>query len=489
MKHFSKILFFIAVTGFFFIACKKESLPFYITGNAPVLTSSATAITPAASDSNKVVATLSWTDPKYATDTASQKFVLEMDSSGRNFAQEQTSIVTGKRTLSFTGQQLNTMMANFGFAPGKPVSFDVRLTSSYANNNDVKKSNIIKMTVTSYLVPISLTPASSAPVVLKVSNATSTAISFNWNASAYGNNTINYALQFDTVGGKFAAPQMIKYGSALTSSILVNDLNTAAIAAGIIGGTTNNLEFRVVSYLGTSYTSPLAYSSISTISVATYIPIPANLYIVGDATNLGWTNDATIAPTQQFTRINAVSYGIITMLQAGKAYLFLPVAGDWGHKYGGTSATGGTVLADNAVPGSNTPAPASTGMYQIIVNFQTNTYTVTAYTGAAIPANLYIVGDATPGSWSNPVPTPSQQFKQVDNSSFQLTVALSGTGSYLFLPLNGDWGHKYGGSSSTGGTILADNNVPGSNTPGPLVAGNYSILVNFFTNTYTVTKQ
>jgi hypothetical protein len=70
-----------------------------------------------------------------------------------------------------------------------------------------------------------------------------------------------------------------------------------------------------------------------------------------------------------------------------------------------------------------------------------------------------------------------------------LTVNLSSAGSYLFLPVNGDWTHKYGGSSATGGSILYDNAVPSSNTPAPNVTGNYLIDVNFATGKYTLTKQ
>ena len=106
-----------------------------------------------------------------------------------------------------------------------------------------------------------------------------------------------------------------------------------------------------------------------------------------------------------------------------------------------------------------------------------------------IPDNLYIVGDATNGGWSNPVPTPSQQFTQIDNSTFELSVALKSSGSYLLLPLNGNWDHKFGGTSATGGTLLSDGAVPGSNTPGPAVTGNYKIVVDFFANTYTVTAE
>jgi starch-binding outer membrane protein SusE/F len=489
MKHISKLLF-AATLITAFAACKKIGpLPFYANGTAPVLTSSSTDITPAPSDSNKVVATFSWTNTKYATDSATQKFILEIDSTGRKFSKEVTRVVSGSLGISFTGQQLNDILASFGFAPGQTFTFDIRVTSSYANNNEQLWSNVITVKITSYLVPITLVPSSTSAVVLQVNNATSEAISFNWNSSTYGANVINYALQLDTAGGNFAHPQVIKYDKALTSTITVSDLNSMAITAGVSGGSTKNIEFRIVSYLGTDYTTPLVYSNAVPISITTFTPIPPVLFIIGDATPLGWNNNPGLAPTQQFTRIDAVSYGIVINLTAGKSYLFLPEDHNlWSHKYGGASATGGALLADGAVPGSNTPAPATSGTYQIIVNFQTGTYTVTSVT-TAIPPVLFIIGDATPLGWNNnPGLSPTQQFTRIDAVSYGIVVNLTAGKSYLFLPEDqGLWSHKYGGTSATGGTLLADGAVPGSNTPAPAATGNYQIIVNFQTGTYTVT--
>ena len=491
MKKYFKLLFLLSTVIIALAGCQKifdkvDTLTPYGSGTAVVLSSSTTNIAPAPSDSNKVVATFSWTNPNYANDSTTSKFILEVDSSGRNFSKEIVSTVTGKLNISFTGLQLNNMLAAFGFTSGQTFSFDIRVKSSYGNNNNLLLSNVITVKITSYLVPITLVPSSTNAITLLVANSSNNAISFNWNASPYGtSNIINYALQFDTVGGNFAKPQVIKYGTSLTSSILVNDLNNAAIAAGVQGGSTKNMEFRLVSYLGTTYATQMVISNTVTLSVTTFTPVPPTLYIVGDATPGGWSNPVPL-PSQQFTRINAVSYGIVVNLTAGKSYVLLPLNGDWGHKYGGASATGGALLSDNAVPGSNTPAPATTGMYQIVVNFQTGTYTVTPFT-ATIPTNLYIVGDATDGGWSNPVPTPSQQFTQIDAVSFGIVVNMTAGKGYLFLPLNGDWGHKFGGSSATGGALLADNAVPGSNTPAPATSGYYQIVVNFQNNTYTVT--
>src|SRR5664279_1220358 len=379
MKNIYKIVFWVTLIAAFG-ACKKiADLPHYGNGATPTLSASTTTIAPTAADSSNTVLTLSWSNPKYATDSSHQKFIVEMDSAGRNFTHVISFEVDGPLNVSFTGNQLNKVLADFGFAPGSPFSVDIRITSSYANNNEQYRTNVVTVAMTPSLIPIVLTPSSTSPLVLEVSNATNTAISFNWNATRQGNNTINYALQLDTAGDNFAHPQVIKYGTALTSSILVNDLNSLAIAAGVSGGSTKNVEFRIVSYLGTTYTNPLVYSNAVTINITTYVPVPDNLYIVGDATPGGWNNPVP-TPSQQFTKKDAFSFTINIGLTSGKSYLLLPLNGDWGHKYGGASATGGTLLKDNAVPGSNTPAPAATGTYEIIVNFQTGAYTVTPYT-------------------------------------------------------------------------------------------------------------
>jgi starch-binding outer membrane protein SusE/F len=83
---------------------------------------------------------------------------------------------------------------------------------------------------------------------------------------------------------------------------------------------------------------------------------------------------------------------------------------------------------------------------------------VTITTFSPIPPNLYIVGDATPGGWNNPIPIPGQQFTQNSSGIFQLTLPLTADKSFLFLPVNGDRGHKYG---STGANNA--NNVMGDN--------------------------
>ena len=76
-----------AILLFGFIACEKiERLPFYAEGFNPELTASVTSLAPAPADSNKTVLTLVWANPEYASDSNSFKYIVQIDSAGRNFS-------------------------------------------------------------------------------------------------------------------------------------------------------------------------------------------------------------------------------------------------------------------------------------------------------------------------------------------------------------------------------------------------------------------
>jgi hypothetical protein len=246
-------------------------------------------------------------------------------------------------------------------------------------------------------------------------------------------------------------------------------MNTTGLSSGIAAGATGKVDYRVKA---TAANGAIAYSNVVSVTITTFSPVPANLFLVGDATPGGWNNPVPV-PSQQFVKVDAYKFSITIGLNGGKSYLFLPVNGDWTHKYGGVGANNANnVNGDDFKPeGADLKAPATTGIYKIIVDFQTNKFTVTPVT---LPTNLYIVGDATAGGWNNPVPTPSQQFTQIDTYTFAISITLTTGKSYLFLPVNGDWTHKYGGATDGAATarLLADGDVPGSNTPAPSSTGN-----------------
>ncbi len=103
---------------------------------------------------------------------------------------------------------------------------------------------------------------------------------------------------------------------------------------------------------------------------------------------------------------------------------------------------------------------------------------------------LYLVGDASPGGWNNPVPTPSQEFTKVSNTMYELTVALSGGKSLLFLPLNGNWDDKYGWTGANNSNVPEGDNLKrgGGDIKVPAASGNYKITVDFQLGKFTITK-
>lgn len=362
-----------------------------------------------------------------------------------------------------------------------------------------KEENKAWLTNGTFFTSASNPLASSVSTIVldSTSGGSKKAITITWPAVNYtAPVVVTYTLQIDSIKGTFAKPINVNMATGTSKSYTMGDFNTLATSLGLVPGTAGQLQIRVkadvIQTNGNTSAVPTTLSNVINVTVTPYstipkpiYPVPAALFLVGDATGGGWSNPVPV-PTQQFTQIDPNTFGIVAQLTGGKQFLILPVNGDWSHKYAITGAgdpAGGAFVPDAA---NNMVGPTSTGLYKIIVDFVKGTYTITPSNGLEVPANLYIVGDATAGGWANPVPTPSQQFTQLTSGEFSLTINLTAGASYLFLPVNGDWGHKYGGNSATGGALLADGAVSQNNTPAPGATGSYKVYVNFFTKQYTV---
>jgi starch-binding outer membrane protein SusE/F len=367
-----------AITGIAvgLVACDKaDNLPFYTPGINPALTVSSTTIAPAPADSNNVALTANWTFPKHATDSASIKYTIEIDSTGKNFARATTKIVMGALTTSFKAKELNSILLSYGYAFNVPVDMDVRVISSYGNNNERLTSNVIKIRMTPYKIP----------------------------------------------------PKVA-------------------------------------------------------------LPSTGRLFIVGGATQGGWTNPVPV-PTQELTRMDETTFAGIFRLTGGQSYLLLPENGVWS-KYGAIGANNSNNPAgDDFKPeGGDLMAPATTGDYKIVVDFQAGKFSVTSVANALSP-DLYITGDATVAGWVNNPPA-NQKFTQLTNGVFEITQTFAPGKYYKFLNTSGQWQPQFGGSSATGGTMGANygTGTDPASIPTPAAAGAYKVKVNFLTNTYTVSQ-
>ena len=368
----------VSVAGVFMACEKADSLPLYGEGTAPVLTASSTTLAPAPADSNNTALTLSWSNPKYASDSATYKYVVEMDSTGKNFANPNSKTVTGTLTTSFIAKELNNFLLARGYAFNVPVDMDVRLKSSYGNNNELKLSNVIKIKITPYKIP----------------------------------------------------PKVA-------------------------------------------------------------LPTSGRLFIVGDASTFGWSNDPAppaFPPDREFVRLDETTWAGIFQMTGTGGYKILQTQGNWStqfHMVSGGTATGGSF--EYGDPGPSFPGPAA-GWYKIVFDFQAGKFTVTSVANP-LPQELYTTGDATAGGWTN-TPPANQKLTRLNSVVHEITMSLVSGKFYKFLSSSGNWQPQFGGNSATGGSLGA--NYGGGSDPAaiptPTVAGDYKVQVNFATQTYTVTK-
>jgi hypothetical protein len=379
MKYLSKIIFSIFTLSILMVACKKEGdLPSYADSKVPVLSASKAVIAPAVSDSDNVVATLNWTDPLLSTDSAHKMYLIEIDSTGRGFAKATKLTVYGSLKKALKGSELNNILLNFGFNFNVAYDIDIRVTSSYLNNNDMKVSNIIKVTATPYKVP----PKIALPTTnrLFIVGGAST---FGWS----NNTTIDAGEEFARLdettwvgvfylsGGEYLI--LPEKGSWTHKFAIANKSAAGASDAGSFGfdlgdnfpapATTGwykvTMDFQRGKYVVEPFTGP---------------KLPTDLFIVGGGTPGGWNNPVPV-PSQQFLRLNSCEFEIASLAlnQANGMFLLLPVNGSWASKYGGVGGNNGSnqPLGDKFKEGgSDLKAPDVAGNYKINVNFATEKY-------------------------------------------------------------------------------------------------------------------
>ena len=367
----------VAVLGF--SACDKlDPLPQYGLGVDPVTTVSSATVAPIPADSMKPALTVSWTDPQYATDTTNMKFLVQIDSSGRNFSKASTREVIGHRSSTFTGRELNNILLGFGFQYDKPYDIDVRVISSYANNNEKRNSNTVKIKATAYKPPPRVALPSTGKLYL-VGDATE---------GGWANPVPVPSQEFSRVSETtFIGIFNMKGGKQYLVLPLNNNNwdNKYSVADKSLAGLNAGGDFKLNApdnFPGPAtdglYMITMDFQA-GTFKVTPYTQqhgLPASLFIVGGATPGGWDNpssDPVKAAAQTFTRINATTFEIPSLaLTSGQKYLLLPESGNWDKKYGEGDKPGFFIPQ-----GGDIPAPATSGNYKITVNFADNSIITT----------------------------------------------------------------------------------------------------------------
>ncbi len=386
-NNISKFLFAASLVTIGIMACTKMTTnTFFPNGSAPVLNASAKTIVPTPADSLSNALTLTWTNPKYATDSATQLYTIQIDSSGRNFSKAISIAVSGALYDSMTAKQINTIALGFGFSYNVAYNLDVRLISSYANNNEQLTSNTITISYTPYVIPPKVQPPATKQLFL-VGSATQG----GWNnpvptpAQQFEEiDSVDYGGVFNLIGGQQYL--ILPLNGDWTNKYAIANANIPA-TGGVFGYNGNDGTFN------TNFNGPATsgwYSIVVNFQAGTFTVtpypttqvVPDSLYLVGSATAGGWNNPVPV-PSQQFTQINSSQFSLTVSLLGGNQYLMLPLNGDWTNKFAVASAsvpaTGGPFgyNGNNGTFNTNFNGPANSGTYTILADFLTYQYTVT----------------------------------------------------------------------------------------------------------------
>ena len=460
MKNIFKSLVAVAGAAILFTSCKKEAdLPLYSTGKVPVLSSSVTTVAPAPADSNNTVLTLSWTNPEFAVDTTLYKYIVQIDSAGRNFSKAYSKQVNAQLSTSFIAKELNNALVAFGFAFGRPVTIEVRVIASYANNNDRKISNTVTLQATPYVVPPKVRIPANRELYL-VGSAT---------AGSWGNPVPSPAQKFtmiDTVTyeGTFYLAGGNEY---LMLPVNGNWDSKYAVADNTVPGLREGGEF---GYFANSAPSGFNSNFPGPAEDGTYkirvdfqngrftvtpVKIFGLLRVAGDYQ--GW--DPATAPKLASRNADGVYEGYVNVPSGGTYEFKFTSAPNWGGtNYGGTNpffpGGNGTI----STSGGNLSFPEGAGYYKLNVNVNEESWTYTKTTWGVV------------GSFTNWGADPDVAMNyDAGSRTWSANVSLSGN-TQLKFRANSDWGINLGDTGSDGSLEQDGANLE-------LPAGNYTLTL------------
>ena len=374
MKHIFKITSLLFAAVLFLSACNKVAdLPFYQSGKASQLSATATTIAPEPKDSLSEVVTFNWTFPEYATAEAKTKYILQIDSAGRNFSKAVSSEYTGVLSRTFIAKDLNAILLKLGLNYGVSYGIEARIISSYANNNERITSNTITFNATAYKIPPKIAVPAALYLVGNINGwNNSPSLDSKYQFSKIGETTFAGIFNFQD-GGAYKLIQelgnwgtqyhMIDGGGPLSGQFEQKDADPAFPEPFVSGWYRVTVDFQT----GT-------YSVVSTNDVAR-VPTPANLYIVGSLN--GWNNSASLDPKYAFTKVNPFVYTLdVDFTEAGN-FKLIQELGNWGtqfHKTSGDALFGEFEQRDADPAFTN---PETPGKYRITVDFAANYYWLT----------------------------------------------------------------------------------------------------------------
>lgn len=236
--------------------------------------------------------------------------------------------------------------------------------------------------------------AANSTIPMSFANKDNEAVRFMWSNPSYGFSTgissqdVSYTLEIDTAGSNFTNPnrRQVSISKDLMKTFTQGELNDILLNNMLLTSLKlYNLEFRLKSNLANNTNTPELISNVFKLRVTPYAippkvdpPVSGELFLVGNATPGQWNNPVPV-PTQKFTQVNPLLYEITIPITGGNSYLILPVNGSWADKYGfdGANNANNTDVDNFRRGGGDIKAPAVSGNYKIVLDFQRGRFTAT----------------------------------------------------------------------------------------------------------------
>jgi hypothetical protein len=299
--------------------------------------------------------------------------------------------------------------------------------------------------------------ATATSPVLSKDNATDVAVTFTWPATSVTGYAakVSYTLQMDVKGSSFKSTKLTEVAlSGTTQSYTVGSLNAILLTMGLSYDNNTDLEVRVKSAVAAN---SISYTNVLTLTVKPY-KLASYVYVPG--AYQGWspaTADSLKSPNS-----DNIYDGFVAFTPGNLEFKITPKR-TWDVAYG--DAGSGKV----STSGGNLSVP-SAGLYALHLDLNADKMTFTA-----TKQIWAVIGDATPGGWSD----DTDMTYDAGTKTYAVTVALVGGKQFKFR-FNHGWDFNLGGPTS------------GLTQNGPNIdvaaSGNYKIVLDANANTYTITK-
>jgi hypothetical protein len=292
--------------------------------------------------------------------------------------------------------------------------------------------------------------ASANNIVLSQSTDPDTVVSFKWQPANFGSNpVVTYTLQLTQPSDTATwanATTFVAGNNTFNYGFNGKDLNTLLNGIGLTPGSASAVAIRIKATVNTLNGPPSSISSVySNLVIVMFTPYGLSLYIPG--AYQGW-NPAAAPLLNLLYQKTGIYEAYEYMPGSGAQYYKFTTAPDWNHiNYG----DGGSSTNSNVVSGKFSQDGAAGGLYssnggyiRVTANTNDNTWTATTMTWG-------IIGDATPGGWSN----DTQMSYDITNQVWTVTANMLHSGSFKFRA-NNQWVIDFG-IDSNGNLKYSDN--------------------------------